>query len=140
MIGTVAFGAALNSAIARAKALPEAVWYVLGSIVIFAALIIGIKVLDHLDDQAAVDDYKAQVEAKASDARERSAEDRAQDAVNNLIAEQEREAAIAKAEASEGAKAPEQRAALSPQELALNCARLKQAKLTDSPAYKELCR
>ncbi|MED5545813.1 MAG: hypothetical protein VYD90_11230 [Pseudomonadota bacterium] len=136
MISALAIPAAFKGAAAWLKALPEWAWYAIGIVLIVAAFFTW----NHFDNQAAIEDYERQIEARASDARERSAQDRAQDAVNNLIAEQEREAAIARAEASEAAKAPEQRAALSPQDLALNCARLKQAKLTDSPAYKEFCR
>lgn len=136
MIPAIAIPAAAKAAFAWLKSLPEWVWY-LGAC---ALVTVAFFTWNHFDNQAAIDNYERQVEAKASDARERSAEDRAQDAVNNLIAEQERETAIARAEASEAAKPPEQRAGLSPQELALNCARLKQSGLTGSAAYKELCR
>ncbi|TYC93060.1 hypothetical protein [Novosphingobium sp. BW1] len=136
MSPALAIPAAFKGAAAWLKALPEWAWYAIGIVLIVAAFFTW----NHFDNQAAIENYERQIEARANDARERSAEDRAQDAVTNLIAEQEREAAIAKAEASEAAKEPEKRAGLSPQEIALNCARLKQVKLTDSPAYKELCR
>ena len=90
-------------------------------------------------DASVIDDYEQDRSIRSIDARDRSAEDRAQDAINNVLAEMDRERAIAQAQASEAVKEADQRAGLSPQELALNCARLRQAGLTGEPSYKELC-
>jgi len=90
-------------------------------------------------DAAVIDRHEVKREAAASGARELSAEERSADAITGMLSAQERETAIAKAEESEAAKPPEARATLAPQAQALNCARLKQAGLTDSAAYREVC-
>lgn len=79
-------------------------------------------------------------EAIAAEAGQQSAEERADAALKNVMAEQARETAIAKADASEAAKAPEARSTVSAQDRALNCDRLRQAGLTGGAKYKELCR
>jgi len=91
-------------------------------------------------DAEVIERHEYKREAAAAPAREKAAEDRAQDAINNMLAEKARELEIARAEASEAAKAPEARATLSPQALALNCERLRQAGMTGERAYKEACR
>lgn len=83
-------------------------------------------------------------QAASADARGRSAEERADDAIQDMIASQARETEIAKAAASEQAKPPEQRATLPPTTIALNCQRLRQAytaaALAKMQAYQEKCR
>jgi len=73
-----------------------------------------------------------------------AAQERAIDAVANLAAEKEREAVIAKAEASEAAKPVEQRAVIPPTTVALNCERLRRAysaaELGKMARYREVCR
>lgn len=95
-------------------------------------------------DAKVIERHEDKREAVASDARERSAEERADDAVQNILAEQEREKEIAQAAASEAAKPPEHRAALPPTSVALNCNRLLRsysaAELAKMPAYQEKCR
>lgn len=90
-------------------------------------------------DETVIETENARVELNAAGGREKSAEERVVDALQNQIAKSEREAAIAKAEASEAAKEPAERAMLPPTTVALNCARLKRAGLTGSDAYKEKC-
>ena len=127
--------AALLSLGARLKALPEWVWYVAGVI----ALIVGVIVWDRFDDRAAVEADRAETQARSMDARDRSAEERAQDAVNDLLAEQERQSAINRAAASETAKPPAARATVSPQDRALACIDLRNAGMTNGPKYREYC-
>lgn len=95
-------------------------------------------------DAKVIERHEVKREASASDARELSAEERAADAMEGLIVEQARERDIAKAAASEAAKPPEQRAALPPTSVALNCNRLLRsysaAELAKMPAYQEKCR
>ena len=98
----------------------------------------------HFHDAKVVDQHETARQAAASGATVRSAEQRADDAVQGLIVEQAREMAIAKAEASEAAKPIEQRAVLPPTSLALNCDRLLRAyisaELAKMSAYQEKCK
>lgn len=91
-------------------------------------------------DAKVIERYEDKREAAAATATVKSAEERAVDALANQMTRDQREAAIAIAEASEAAKAPEARATVAPQNRALNCARLKQAGLTGDAAYREACK
>lgn len=89
-------------------------------------------------DAAVIEDHEAERAVESMETHNVSAEQRAIDAVVNIAAENEREAAIARAEASEAA------AALPATTKALNCARMRQAypsaDLAKMPAYQENCR
>lgn len=78
-------------------------------------------------DASVIDDHETDRAVESMDAHNQSAEQRAIDAVVNIVAENERERAVAAAEASEAAKPVEQRAKLPPTTRALNCARMRQA-------------
>lgn len=75
---------------------------------------------------------------------EQSAQERAIDAVTNIMAEKEREAEIARVEREEAAKSPEARATLDPYSTAAACVVLRQqnpaAVLAKLDNYKEMCR
>lgn len=109
-----------------------------------AAVWAGTKLWLHFHDAKVVEQHEEARQAAAKDATVKSAEERADDAVQGLIVEQARETAIAKAEASEAAKPVDQRAVLPPTTMALNCARLLHAysstELAKMPAYQEHCR
>lgn len=95
-------------------------------------------------DAKVVEQHEDARQAAATDATVKSAEERADDAIQGLVVEQARETAIAKAEASEAAKPIEQRAVLPPTTIALNCARLlhaySSAELAKMAAYQEHCK
>ena len=91
-------------------------------------------------DSNVIERHEDKREAAAAGATVKSAEERAVDALANQMARDQREAAIAVAEVSEAAKAPEARATVAPQSRALNCARIKQAGLTGDAAYREACK
>lgn len=90
-------------------------------------------------DAKVIERHQDEIQRKDAPASERAAEDRAQDTINNVIAEKSREAEIAKAEAAEQAKAPEARATIPPQNRALNCERLRRAGMTGEKVYREVC-
>lgn len=117
------------------KDLPEVVWWIAAALAIVAAA----YVFDAFNDREAVEAADAKRAQASIPAVNQSAEERADDAIRNVLAEKDREAAIAKAEVSEAQKAPEARSTVSAQDLALNCARLRQAGLTAGPKFKELC-
>jgi hypothetical protein len=87
-------------------------------------------------DRSIVHDHEQERAAKSIDARDKSAEERADDAVRNLLAEKDREGAIK--------AAPNAGATLAPSTVAANCARLRAAysaeELAKSDAYRELCK
>ena len=118
------------------KGLPEVVWWIAAALAIVAAA----YAFDTFNDREAVEAADAKRVQASIPAVNQSAEERADDAIRNVLAEKEREAAIAKAEVSEAQKAPEARSTVSAQDRALNCARLRQAGLTTGPKFKELCR
>ncbi|MGF7152601.1 hypothetical protein [Novosphingobium gossypii] len=91
----------------------------------------------------AVQAEQVKQQVATADARGRSAEERADDAIHEMIASQTREEEIAKAAASEQAKQPKQRATLPPTTIALNCQRLRQAyssaELAKMSEYQRVC-
>jgi len=115
---------------------PEIVWPVLA----LAAIVGGVLLWDRWDDAQVVEKINRERAAASAQAGVESAEDRADRVRVDLENKQARELAIARAEASEAAKAPEARSTLSAQDRALNCERLRQAGLTGGAKYKELCR
>lgn len=117
------------------KGLPEVIWWIAAALAIVAAA----YVFDTFNDREAVEAADAKRAQASIPAVNQSAEERADDAIRNVLAEKDREAAIAKAEVSEAKKAPEARSTVSAQDQALNCARLRQAGLTTGPKFKELC-
>ncbi|WP_159975911.1 MULTISPECIES: hypothetical protein [unclassified Novosphingobium] len=119
--------------------IPERLHRALAYVVLAVAAVLLVWWAVRTYDARVIERYDDKREAAASGAREKSAEERAADAMTGLIVSQERETAIAKAEASEAAKPPEARATVAPQNRALNCARLKQAGMTESAAYREVC-
>lgn len=131
------------AAVAWAKALPSWLkWLavgIAGSIAIVTVALIGVHVHDASVIKAS-DDKRA---AATIPATNRAAEDRAQDAINNAIQTQDDELAIAKAEASEAAKPPEERATIAPTTVALGCQRLRRAysaaELAKMQVYQEKC-
>lgn len=120
----------------RIKSLPEIVWPILA----FAAIVGGVILWDRIDDAQVVKEIEDKRAITSAKAGQQSAEDRSDAALRNIMSEQARETAIAKAEASEAAKPVEARSTLSAQDRALNCDRLRQAGLTSGPNYRELCR
>jgi hypothetical protein len=92
-------------------------------------------VIDRHEERRAVDQIPA---------IEKSAEERAIDAVTNIMAEKEREAEIDKVARDEAAKPPEARATLDPYATAAACTVLRQqhsaAVLAKLENYKEMCR
>lgn len=123
------------SARAWLKAVPEWAWWI-GAIV---ALIAAAFVFDFFNDRAAVATADAKRAQASIPAVNQSAEERADDAIRNVMADKDREAAIAKADLAEAQKAPTVRSTVSAQDKALNCVRLRQAGLTAGPKFKELC-
>jgi hypothetical protein len=117
------------------KALPEWAWWIAAILALIAAAF----AFDFFNDRAAVAEADAKRVQASIPAVNQSAEERADDAIRNVMAEKEREAAIAKAELADAQRAPEERSTVSAQDQALNCARLRQAGLTDGQKYKELC-
>ncbi|MFD2134572.1 hypothetical protein ACFSLT_03830 [Novosphingobium resinovorum] len=99
--------------------------------------------LVHQHNARVIERHEEKRETAANHARERSAEERADDAVQNIIADHARETEIAKAAASEAVKGPKQRATLPPTSVALNCQRMRQAypksDLAKIPAYQKRC-
>ena len=128
--------ALLTTAWAWIKGLPEIVWPILA----FAAIFGGVILWDRIDDAQVVKEIEDKRALNSAKAGQQSAEDRSDAALRNIMSEQARETAIAKAEASEAAKPLEARSTLSAQDRALNCERLRQAGLTSGPNYRELCR
>lgn len=90
-----------------------------------------------------ISDHEKDRAVKAIDARDKSAEDRADDAVRNILSEKDREARIAEAALKEAAKPETEHVKLPPTTVAANCERLEKAysasELAKIPAYKELC-
>lgn len=117
------------------KGLPEVVWWIAAALAIVAIA----YAFDTFNDREAVEVADAKRAQASIPAVNQSAEERADDAIRNVMAEKDREAAIAKAEVSETQKVPEARSTVSAQDRALNCARLRQAGLTAGPKFKELC-
>lgn len=115
---------------------PEIVWPILA----LAVIVGGVIIWDRYDDAKVVEKINRERAAASAQAGVESAEDRADRVRVDLENNQARELAIARAEASEAAKAPEARSTVSAQERALNCERLRQAGLTGGAKYKELCR
>lgn len=91
-------------------------------------------------DAKVIERHEGKREATAAKAEVKSAEERVVEAFENQRLRDQREAAIAKAEASEAAKPAEARSTLSAQDRALNCQRLRDAGLTGGAKFKELCR
>lgn len=94
-------------------------------------------------DAKVIERHEAEVKAAAAPALEKAAEERVTDAFENQRLRDQRDAAIAKAEAMEQAKAPEARSTLAPTAVALNCVRMRQAysaaELAKMAAYRERC-
>lgn len=136
--------AALFTARAGLATLHSGIKWAMGGTAAMLALIAAGALWLHFHDAKVITTHEDARQAAATDATVKSAEERADDAVQGLIVEQARETAIAKAEASEAAKPIEQRAALPPTTIALNCARLLHAysstELAKMPAYQEHCR
>ena len=128
--------ALLTTAWAWLKGLPEIVWPILALV----AIVGGVILWDRIDDAQVVKEIEDKRALNSAKAGQQSAEDRSDAALRNIMSEQARETAIAKAEASEAAKPVEARSTLSAQDRALNCERLRQAGLTSGPNYRELCR
>lgn len=124
-------------------ALPPGIKWVLAGIV--AAILIGIAWALWLDahDDRVIERHEQQRELVGSKAREKSAEEAAVDALRNQMERDKRDAAIAKAAASEEAKPPEERATTTPQALALMCAIAREDytadELAEMPEYQEHC-
>lgn len=137
-------GAAFLAARRWLAALPSGVKWAMAGIAGMVAIIATGAIWLNFHDAAVVEQHEVKREAAASGARERSAEERAIDAVTNFQAEQEREAAIARAEASEAAKPPELRAVVPPTTIARRCAQLLRTysseQLAKMAAYQEKCR
>lgn len=95
-------------------------------------------------DRSVIQGHEQERETKAVEARDRSAEERADDAVRNIIDQQERDAAIAEAALKEAQKPESERAKLPPTTIAANCTRLRKAysaaELARLEAYRELCK
>lgn len=113
------------------------------ALIMLAVLGISIAVyLNVRDNRVRTEAIKTE-QVEDAEARGKSAEDRAWDSIINSKASEQRTEAIATAEAKEQAKPPAERATLSPQEMALACARLRQrytkAELAEMAAYKEKC-
>lgn len=126
----------IRKALSWLTGVPEIVWPVLALAAIFG----GVILWDRYDDAQVVEKINRDRAAASAQAGVESAEDRADRVRADLEAQRARELAIARAEASEAAKAPEARSTVSAQERALNCERLRQAGLTGGAKYKELCR
>ena len=135
--------AAVTTARAWFAALPSGVKWALAGIAL--AILIGITwavwLADH--DSEVIERHEQKREQRAAEAHIKTAEERADDAIRNLIAEQAREAAIDRAAASEAARPPEERATMPPTTLALNCERIRQAysarELAGIAVYQEKC-
>jgi hypothetical protein len=112
-------------------------WAVYAALALLTIALIAVWFARH--DARVIERHENKREAAAAGATVKSAEERAVDALANQMSRDQREAAIAVAEASEVAKAPEARATVAPQNRALNCARLKQAGLTGDAAYRAAC-
>lgn len=130
---------ALLSARSWFTALPRGLKVALAAFAVMALLGVVWAIWLGNHDSAVIERHEDKREAAAAGATVKSAEERAVDALANQMARDQREAAIAVAEASEAAKAPEARATVAPQNRALNCARLKQAGLTGDAAYRDKC-
>lgn len=117
------------------KALPEWAWWIVVVVVLIAAAF----ALDIFNDRAAVAGADAKRVQDSIPAVNQSAEERADDAIRNVMADKDREAAIAKADLAEAQKSPAARSTVSAQDQALNCTRLRHAGLTAGPKFKELC-
>ncbi|KQM18370.1 hypothetical protein [Novosphingobium sp. Leaf2] len=135
--------AALLSARAWLSALPRGVKLALAAIALLALLWAAWAIWLHTHDAKVIDQHEAAINQAAAPASQVAAEDRAADALENAQLRSERDDAITKAEAVEAAKPVEQRAALPPTTVALNCARMRQAysaaELVKVAAYKERC-
>ena len=94
-------------------------------------------------DASVIGDHEERRTIRSIEARDASAEERAHDAIEGILADQQRQIAIAKAEAEEAAKPVEERAALPPTTKALNCKRMEQAftqaELAKMTAYQREC-
>jgi hypothetical protein len=126
----------IRKALSWLTGVPEIVWPVLALAAIFG----GVILWDRYDDAQIVEKINRERAAASAQAGVESAEDRADRVRVDLENKQARELAIARAEASEAAKTPEERSTVSAQDRALNCERLQQAGLTGGAKYKELCR
>lgn len=129
MLGNLFSG--LPRALAWAKLAPWAL--------LLTSLLIGawaIWLANH--DSAVIERHQTKIQQLDAPASEKAADERITDAFKNQRLRDQRDAAIAKAEALEAAKAPEARATVAPQNRALNCDRLREAGLTGG-AYKEIC-
>lgn len=91
-------------------------------------------------DAKVIERHETKRTEASSAAAVKSADERVVDAFENQRLRDQRDAAIAKAEVAEAAKPAEARSTLSAQDVALNCARLRQAGLTGGARYKEMCR
>ncbi|WP_285020215.1 hypothetical protein [Novosphingobium sp. fls2-241-R2A-195] len=125
----------IRKALSWLTGVPEIVWPVLA----LALIVGGVILWDRYDDAQVVEKINRERAAASAQAGVESAEDRADRVRIDLENKQARELAIARAEASEAAKAPEARSTVSAQDRALNCERLRQAGLTGGAKYRELC-
>lgn len=134
---------ALLSARAWYTALPSAVRWIIAGVALAIVLAIAWAIWLHTHDAKVIDQHEAAINQAAAPASEQAAEDRAADALENAQLRSERDDAITKAQAVEAAKPVEQRAALPPTTVALNCARMRQAysaaELAKVAAYRTAC-
>jgi len=123
--------------------LPDGLRVMLIMAVAIVVLFVVTYVLVSQRDARVIERHEDKREAVSAPAREREAEDRAQDAIDNMLAEQARELEIARAEASEAAKSPEARATQPPNTRAFICAAMREdytaAELARMKVYQEAC-
>lgn len=122
------------------RGLPGEAWILIASV----AALVGFLVWNHFDNAAAIEQHDQAREAAGAAGRQQSAEEAVTDAFQNQRLRDQRDAAIARAAATESAKPPEARATTAPQVLALNCAIAREdytpAELAKMPEYQEHCR
>jgi len=120
--------------------LPDGLRVMLIMAVAIVALFVVTYVLVSQRDARVIERHEDKREAAAAPAREKAAEDRAQDAIDNMLAEQARELEIARAEASEAAGS---RPTQPPHTRAFICAAMREdytaAELAKLKVYQEVC-
>ena len=114
---------------------------VLGAIALVLGLLWGAKAIY---DASVIEDHENERAIESIEARDTSAEERAFDAIQGIIADKDRVEVVEEAAAVESAKPVEQRAKLPPTTRALNCKRMQQAftakELAKMPAYQRECK
>lgn len=144
MIGTLVAILARRGLSQRAAGIAAWIILAVAVLVLLGALWGGFRLWLSAERASAVVEEDARREVRASGLREKSAEERAVDALANQMAQDKREDAIATPIADEAAKPPAARATQPPQIRALNCALVREdytpAELAKMRAYQENCR